>query len=117
MPIPKRVSSLMVVEDLPRAAALYEGLGFTKVPTDDDRCIGYVAGETGIILSDRGFATDCWGSEALTELAGRFVPYVSVERVDGETPGVVLADTRTWFGTHEVVVQTVSGPLILAELA
>jgi hypothetical protein len=107
----------MVVEDLPRAAALYEGLGFTKVPTDDDRCIGYVAGETGIILSDHEFATDCWGSGALAELAGRFVPYVFVERIDGETPGVVLADSRTWFGTHELLVRTDSGPLILAELA
>lgn len=117
MPVPKRVSSLLVTDDLTQVSTLYRDLGFARIETDDLGCVGYVAGETGIILADRDFATRCWGNAATAALADRFVPYVFLASIDdAHAPGQVLADTHTWFGTHERVVQTISGPVVLAEV-
>jgi len=125
MPSPKRVSSLLVTTELSRVSAQYAGLGFSRVDTGDPACIGYVAGETGIILTDREFAARrsplaarCWGEGAALALADRFVPYVFVDAVDqiASEPASALADTKTWFGTRERVVQTVSGPVVFAEV-
>jgi len=118
MPNPKRVSSLLVTTELSRVSAQYADLGFSRVDTGDPACIGYVAGETGIILTDREFAARCWGEGAALALADRFVPYVFVDAVDqiASEPASALADTKTWFGTRERVVQTVSGPVVFAEV-
>ena len=117
MPVPKRVSSLLVTADLAKVSALDRDLGFTSVETDDRGCVGYVAGESGVILADRDFAVRCWGERAATALGGRFVPYVFLGQLDGDSvpDGVVLADTRTWFGTREQVVETISGPIVLVQ--
>lgn len=78
-------------------SALYQNLGFTRVETDDLGCVGYVAGETGVILTDRDFASRCWVEDAAGVLADRFVPYVFLGQMKGEVAerGRVLADTRT----------------------
>lgn len=118
MPVPKRVSSLLVTDDLTQVSALYENLGFARIETDDLGCVGYVVGETGLILASRAFATRCWGNAATAALADRFIPYIFLASIDeAHVPGDVLVDTRTWFGTHERVVQTSAGPLVLVELA
>jgi hypothetical protein len=115
--IPKRVSALLVTAKFRDVSILYGDLGFTRIKTDDPGCVGYVAGETGIILADRAFAIRCWGAEAAAVLTGKFVPYVFLGQLDSETQehGRVVADTQTWFGTHEQVIQTVSGPVVLVE--
>jgi len=113
---PKRVSSLLVTSDLIEVSALYEQLGFRRVETGDPGCLGYVAGDSVVMLLDHEFASRNWGDEAAATLTGKFVPYVYVEAVD-DVPtgqGATLADT-TSFGTHERVVQTVSGPMVFAE--
>jgi hypothetical protein len=117
MSVPKRVSSLLVTADLPGASAYYGSLGFSRVESDDPGCIGYVAGETVVLLADEDFASRCWGADVSAALKGRFVPYVYLDELDSELDGSaqVLVDTRTWFGTHERVVDTVSGPVVLVE--
>ncbi len=118
IPVPKRVSSLLVTDDLTQASTLYHDLGFARVETDDLGCVGYVAGETGVILASRAFAMRCWGNAATAALADRFVPYIFLASIDeAHAPGDVLADARTWFGTHERIVQTSAGPLVLVEMA
>jgi hypothetical protein len=112
-----RVSGLLVTQDFAAACALHAALGFRSVETDDQDCVGFEAGETGVILATPAFAQRCWGVRALTEVAGRFVPYVFLEDIGDGPAGEVLADVRTWFGTHERVVRTVAGPLVLAEVA
>ncbi len=117
MPQVLRVSSLIVTPDLPAACAQYADLGFTRVATDDKGCVGYVVGETGVILVDADFAARCWGRGAANGLLGRCVPYVFVQAIDSVDHERVLADVRTWFGMREVLVDTVSGPVVLAEMA
>lgn len=118
MPTTRRVSPLLVTHELGRTASLYHELGFEAVPTDDPGCIGYVTGETGVILVDQEFAERCWGADVVPMLADRFVPYIFLERVDDAVvaSGEVLADVRTSFGTHEQVLLTVAGPVILVEV-
>jgi hypothetical protein len=119
MSVAKRVSSLLVTADLPAVSAYYRELGLTRVESDDRGCVGYVAGETGVLLADMDFAVRCWGAETAAALAGRFVPYVYLDELGSESdrPRRLLTDTRTWFGTHERVVDTVSGPVVLVEVS
>lgn len=118
MQTPKRVSSLLVTADLAAVSALYEELGFRKVDTGDAGCLGYVAGDSVVMLLDHEFATRCWGAGAVAAVAEKFVPYVFIESVDEVTlaPGGTLAAAVS-FGTRERVVQTVSGPVVFAAIA
>ena len=117
MLLPKRVSSMLVTRDLAAASALYEALGFARVETDAPGCVGYVAGETGVILVDREFADVCWGDVAAS-LVERVVPYIHVASLDDLPEDTrVLANVHTTYGTHEIVLATSTGPIVLAAMA
>ena len=117
---PKRVSSLLVTTEFDRVSQLYCDLGFEVVATGDPGCVGFVASETGVILADTAFARRCW-SHGVAEVAkNRFIPYVFVERIDQDAAniaelGEVLCDVTTTYGTHELVLRTASGPVVLAQ--
>jgi hypothetical protein len=117
MPTPLRVSSLHVTSDLTAACKLYDELGLEREATDDPGCIGFVAGSTGVILTDHDFAIRCWGRDIIGELSGRCVPYIFLEALGDSQPRNVIAESWTWFGTHELVVRTAAGPVIFVERA
>lgn len=116
MSTPLRVSALLVTDDFTGVSEFYEGLGFEQVATGDPTCVGFVAGSTGVILTDRDFAARCWGLPVMEEVAGRWVPYIYFDHLPDADPfGQVIADTVTGEGTRELVLRTASGPIVLVE--
>jgi hypothetical protein len=116
---PQRVSSLLVTTEFARVSQLYYDLGFEVVATGDPGCVGFVAGETGVILADTAFARRCWSHGVAEAAKNRFIPYVFLEHIESEAAlaelGEVLCDVTTTYGTHELVLRTASGPVVLAE--
>ncbi|HRC62815.1 MAG: hypothetical protein K1X87_04970 [Dehalococcoidia bacterium] len=118
MPVPLRVSSLLITDALAGASDLYRQLGFEPVPTDDEACIGFTAGTTGVILTSREFAASCWGEPVAAELAGRVVPYVYLQHLsDSDDVGDTIFEGWTQYGTHDRIVGTAFGPMVLVERA
>ena len=117
MAVAKRVSSLLVTANLEGASRIYGGLGFQRVDTGHAGCVGYVAGQTGVILVDCEFARRCWGDVAARELAERLAPYVFLNEAEqGQIDAQLLCDIDAGFGAREHVLRTALGPIILATL-
>src|SRR6185436_13444614 len=98
---PRRITPLLVTNDLAGQSNLYRELGFVQVSTDDLACVGFIAGETGIILEDAQFASICYGASLAERLQDQAVPYVYVDEIAATSiPALhsVAADLRTPYG-------------------
>lgn len=115
-----RTTQMFVMTDIASAIERYEGLGFSRFPTEDEGCIGMLAGETGVILATTEFMRGDLGTDGAEAISGRTINYVWVRSVDRAkenlTPGaIVLNDVITRIGTRELLIDDHGDLLILAE--
>jgi hypothetical protein len=116
----RRATQMFVMTDITSAIERYERLGFARIPTEDEGCIGMLAGSTGVILVTTEFIEGDLGTENAETISGRTINYVWVRSVDRAKeslpPGaIVLNDVVTRIGTRELLVDDDGDLLILAE--
>lgn len=117
-----RSTPLCVLADIADAERRYESLGMRRVETEDAGCVGYRAGDTGVILATEAFMRGDYGSDLVDRMVGRTVDYLHVASADDAAARLpagasILQEVRTRAGTREILVEHGSGLLILAETA
>ncbi|MCC7370581.1 MAG: hypothetical protein IT306_19325 [Chloroflexi bacterium] len=115
-----RVTPLQVLPDITPTVRRFEALGFERVETGDDGCVGLRAGQTALILASAAFMNGDYDALLTDRLLGQTVPYIHVESVAEASrrlgPGArVLQDVWTRGGTRELLVEADGDLLILAE--
>ncbi len=110
----KRITPMLLAEDVDASAAYYTRLGFTSRETEDKECLGLVSNDgTGIILLGDRYARSSMPTKAVDMLADKGGFYVWVDdlaevRHDEE----ILGEVQTDYGTHERFVKQ-NGRLIV----
>jgi hypothetical protein len=115
-----RTTQMFVMRDITSAIDRCERMGFARVSTQDEGCVGMVAGETGVILATTEFMSGDFGTENAEAVSGRTINYVWVRSIDRAKENlapdtVVLNDVITTIGTRELLLDDHGDLLILAE--
>lgn len=114
----KRVTSMLLVTDVPATVARYELQGFRAFPTDEPECVGLVAEatHTGIIVLGQDFATRTMPALAVDELRKGAGLYIWVDSLgDVASDGSMLGEIETGHGTRERYVREDGGLVAYAE--
>lgn len=114
----RRVTPICVSTDMAASRSVFEGLGLTPRPTEDDGCIGYVdqAGRTGVLIVSREFADRSMPPAAADRLATCGGLYIWVDHLDDlEAQDNCLGEVTTSYGTRERFHATCDGLTIIAE--
>ncbi len=120
----RRSTPMYLVEDIDDARLRYIGLGFVPVPgedeADDEGCCGVSAGQTHIILIDRGHAERTLPPRAIALLEDKPALYVWVDSLE-DVRTAAWEDTDTFLGEvstaglREWAVESQHGLLVFAE--
>jgi hypothetical protein len=115
-----RVTPMMVLPDIGAAVSRYEALGFERVTTGSDGCVGLRAGQTGVILASVAFMNDDFDATLTDRLLDKTIKYVHVASVNEartrlSNDATILQDVWTRGGTRELLVEDSGDLLILAE--
>lgn len=118
----RRSTPLCVLADIDAAARRYEALGMRRIDTEDAGCVGYRAGDTGVILATDAFMRGDYDGNLVDRMLDRSVDYLHVASADDAAARLpadacVLQDVHTRAGTREILVEQGGGLLILAETA
>jgi transcriptional regulator with XRE-family HTH domain len=116
----RRVTPLSIVSQIEPVLRAYLAMGFAKVPTEHDGCVGVKAGETHLILATAQFLVSEFGGAAIRSLAGNTIPYVyveSIERARGTLPrsARTIGEVWTHYRTREALIRFRKHHFILAE--
>jgi hypothetical protein len=116
-----RVTPLVVLDEIGPALGRYEDLGFQRVDSGADGCIGLASGNTSVILATADFMRGDYDAAHVSRLVGQTVKYIHVTSVEQVVPRLsaaahILQDVRTRGGTREVLVTDDNDLLILAEV-
>lgn len=114
----RKITPMAVYEDIGPALSRYERLGFEKVGTDDDGCVGVKAGKTALILVSAAYLSREYDDETVKRLVGQTIPYIWVQRLDeaeARLPEGWRVVGRVEGGVREVLVSDGDKYLILAE--
>ena len=75
-----RVTPMMVLPDIGEALSRYEALGFERVETGSDGCVGLRAGQTGVILASVAFMNDDFDAIHTDRLLDKTIKYYTCRR-------------------------------------
>lgn len=117
---PLRITPMVVLPDIAPTLRRYEALGFERVESGDDGCVGMKAGQTALILASVAFMSADYDALLTDRLIGQTIPYIHVESVKQATArldpvATVLQDVWTRGGTRELLVEDSGDLFILAE--
>jgi predicted lactoylglutathione lyase len=113
----RRATPMYLVSDLDEARLNYEALGFEPKPTNDDGCLGVIAGSTSVILLDREYAERTLPARAIALLEEKPALYIWVESLDAmraELQATFLGEANM-AGLREWAVEGPLGLVVLAE--
>lgn len=113
----RRATPMYLVEDLDDARMHYLSLGFVPRPSDDEGCVGMIAGSTGVILLSRDYAERSMPARAVALLAEKPALYVWVESLEDARAGMrgtLLGEMQTT-GLREWMIEAAQGLVVLAE--
>ena len=114
----KRVTSMLLVSDVPATVVRYKQQGFRAFPTDEPDCVGLVAEatHTGIIVLGQTFATRTMPAGAVEELRKGVGVYIWVDSLgDVASNGSLLGEIETSHGTRERYMREDGGLVTYAE--
>src|SRR5262245_37756307 len=114
----QRVTSMLLVSDVPATVAHYEQQGFRAFPTEEPECVGLIAEatHTGIIVLGQDFAARTMPAPAVAELRKGAGLHIWVDALAGITSnGTVLGEVETDYGTRERYVREEGGVVAYAE--
>ncbi|MGB0748472.1 MAG: hypothetical protein ACPGO3_06970 [Magnetospiraceae bacterium] len=117
------VSALHVVDDVKRAGASFAALGFTRAVGDSPDCVGWLSTNgSSVILVSRTRAQRDYGWDAAHRMRHGGVPYIHVKGIEAAlrvlpTKSRLLGREHRQDNLRELVVETETGPVVLAETA
>lgn len=116
----RRVTPLTVVADLADTVATYLALGFERVDTGDDGCVGLRAGQTFHVVATKAHMERQFSPLTVALLLDRTTPYIHVSSLDEAKArlsplAAVVEQAAPRFGSREAVVETDGQLLVLAE--
>jgi hypothetical protein len=117
---PLRITPMVVLPDIAPTLRRYEALGFERVESGDDGCVGMKAGQTALILASVAFMSGDYDAVLTDRLIGQTIPYIHVDSVTQASThltgvATVLQDVWTRGGTRELLVEDSGDLFILAE--
>lgn len=117
---PLRITPMVVLSDIAPTLRRYEALGFERVETGDDGCVGLKAGQTALILASVAFMSGDYDALLTDRLAGQTIPYIHVDSIKQASTqlapvATVLQDVWTRGGTRELLIEDSGDLFILAE--
>jgi ethanolamine utilization microcompartment shell protein EutS len=115
-----RVTPLMVLSDIRPSMIRYQDLGFERVDSGHDGCMGMRAGDTSVILASDAFMSSDFDADHIARLVGHTIKYIHVTSVEHAKRRLsanahILQEVRTRGGTREALVNDDGDVLILAE--
>jgi ethanolamine utilization microcompartment shell protein EutS len=115
-----RITPMQVLPDITLTVRRYEALGFERVDTGDEGCVGLRAGETALILASVQFMNGDYDAVVTDRLTGQTIPYIYVQSVTRASArlrpvATVVQDVWTHYGTRELLVDDDGDLFILAE--
>jgi DNA-binding XRE family transcriptional regulator len=122
VPRVRRVTPLCVLPDIDDAVAAYVNLGFAKIETDHQGCVGVRAGLSHMILASAQFLAGDYGERAVEPLIGQTIPYIWVQSVtdavnDLPSSASVIVVASTQAGTREALVELAGRYQIFADFS
>jgi hypothetical protein len=114
----RKVTSMLLVDDVPATVAHYELQGFRALPTEEPGCVGLVAEatHTGMIVLGHDFAARTMPALAVAELRKGAGLYIWVDALaEIASTGSVLGEIETGHGTRERYVREDGGLVAYAE--
>jgi hypothetical protein len=114
----KRVTSMLLVDDVAATVARFEQQGMQAFASDEPECVGLMAEatRTGLMVLGAGYAARSIPPGAVAELRKGAGLYIWVDSLDEIVPsGVLLGEVETDYGTRERYVREEGGLVAYAE--
>lgn len=116
----RRITPMIVLDDIKPPLERYRALGFDVVETEDEGCVGVTAKNSHFILATAACLRGDFPADAVAPLVGQTIPYIhvtSVSEAERRLPGhaVVVDRVATHHGTNEALVRDSGGYFILAD--